>query len=188
MNFPKVRFIADLVAEHFDELQFLWGQRRNALCSPFYTGRTFHDLEERIEGHAQGVLAAGYAAHGLLEVGLTSKDSLCAFAAAYLMLRSGEPELTGKIVTALQATQQDGREGIREALCHAPIAGLEGELRALVAAAAPAVAVAAAEALARHDELAQDEGRLEALLTDEDCTVRQAAWRVVALVDRESRP
>ena len=52
-------FIPDIAEEHYEELQFLWTQRRNALRSSAYTMREMGMLEERIEAQTQGLLVLG---------------------------------------------------------------------------------------------------------------------------------
>src|SRR5437868_12873331 len=79
--------LIDIVKEHFEELQFLWGQRRPALRSPLYTARELLDLEERIEAHVQGLLVAGDQVIPLVEEGLTGDDPLLVFASTYALLR-----------------------------------------------------------------------------------------------------
>lgn len=186
MNRPKVRHIPDLIEEHLDELAFLWGQRRAAIGSPDYTVRAFRELEERIEGHARGVLVAGDAARELLEAGLTAKDPLAVFASAYLLLRSGSDADAARIATALADAKDGARESLRDALGHAPVGASAPALQEIVASGTPRAAVAAADALARHGQLAASNPRLDALLRDEDAEVRRDAWRIVARVDVEA--
>ena len=188
MNAPKTRFIPDLVEEHLDELAFLWGQRRAAIGNPDYTVRSFRQLEERIEGHARGVLAAGKNARPLLEAGLASKDPLAVFASAYLLLRCGGEADAAQIAAALGDAKDGARECLLDALAHAPLGSAAQALAEIVASGSPRAAVAAAAALARHGKLDPADARLEALLLDEDAEVRRDAWRIVAMVDVEAAP
>ena len=59
MTDTPMKFLPDLVEEHFEELAFLWGQRRGALRSPRFMPRDLDRLEKRIEAHLQGLLIAG---------------------------------------------------------------------------------------------------------------------------------
>ncbi len=47
-------YIPAIAEQHFEELQFLWTQRRSALDSAAYTEREMSRPEERIGGHGQG--------------------------------------------------------------------------------------------------------------------------------------
>ena len=82
-------FIPDIAEEHFEELQFLWSQRRNALRSAAYTMREMGMLEERIEAHAQGLLVLGDNLLEFVGKALDGDDAMPAFAAAYALLRLG---------------------------------------------------------------------------------------------------
>src|SRR4051812_3148663 len=83
---PKA-FIADILVEHYEELDFLWSQRRAALRSPLYTWRELHMLEERIEAHVQGLLVVGDNLPGFLQEKLDGAEADAVFAAAYPLLR-----------------------------------------------------------------------------------------------------
>ena len=75
-------FIPDVAEEHFEELQFLWSQRRHALRSAAYTMREMAMLEERIEAHVQGLLVIGADLLDFVAEGLDGDDAMAAFAAA----------------------------------------------------------------------------------------------------------
>src|SRR3954463_4173147 len=83
---PK-RFMADLLEEHYEELDFLWGQRRAALRSSAYTWRELHQLEERIEAHVEGLLVAGEDLPEYLADKLGGDEADAVSAAAYPLLR-----------------------------------------------------------------------------------------------------
>src|SRR5919199_6468901 len=87
----KLTFIPDLVEEHFDELQFLWGQRRRALRSSAYRARELAILEERLEARAEAMLVVGERLLDIVEAALTDGDDLASFAAAFVLLRLGQP-------------------------------------------------------------------------------------------------
>ena len=56
---PKLNVIPDILEEHYEELQFLWGVRRKMLRSGMQYLRDLLQFEERIEAHLQGLLLAG---------------------------------------------------------------------------------------------------------------------------------
>src|SRR5687767_1054910 len=132
---PRLAFLPDLLELHFEELQFLWARRRAALRSPTETPRELSALEERIEAHVQGLLAVGARMRPLVEPALTGEDRNAAFAAAYALLRLGDPALVDRVVAAIPAAPPAARQGVAEALCHAHAPSAEHGLRALAASA-----------------------------------------------------
>ena len=180
---PKTRVIVNILEEHFEELEFLWGQRQAALRSPEYTARELAELEERIEAHVQGLLVGGDATSPLVEEGLTADDPLVAFAAAYTLLRLNREAAAERVIQALLQADGPQLKGVRHALCHGPIELVLDQLRQAVDRTSAPVAVSAAEALAFHHELDAETGRLDDFLKDDNADVRQAAWRIVALLD-----
>src|SRR5690348_8309150 len=172
-------FIPDIAEEHFEELQFLWTQRRNALRSSAYTMREMGMLEERIEAHSQGLLVLGD--HLLEFVGraLDGDDAMPAFAAAYALLRLGTPAAIERVRDALLGAEGKRLQGIGEALANGPAQPLLPLLQSLFTTAAPPVAAAAGEALAFHRALQTTPEQLVPLLRDEQPNVRRSAWRIV---------
>ncbi len=173
-------FIPDIAEEHFEELQFLWSQRRNALRSAAYTMREMGMLEERIEAHVQGLLVLGEELPGFVAAGLASSDEMPAFAAAYALLRSGTADALERVQNALLEGEGKRLDGIREALAHGPAQPLIPLLQSLFISAPPPLAVAAGEALAFHRALQVSAEQLTPLLRDEAPAVRRSAWRIAA--------
>ena len=173
-------FIPAIAEEHYEELQFLWTQRRNALHSAAYTMREMSRLEERIEAHVQGLLALGEHLPDFVAPGLKSSEEMAAFAAAYALLRSGTENALERVRGALLAAEGPGLEGVREALAHGPAQPLIPLLQSLFTSAAPPLAVAAGEALAFHRALQLSAEQLSPLLRDEAPAVRRGAWRIAA--------
>ncbi len=168
---PKATFIPDVLEEHFEELAFLWGQRRAALRSPAYTLKKVRELEERIEAHVQGLLVPPPEhVRALLEPALSGDDRLAAFAAGYALLRMGHAD---RVAEAWLAAKGDCLAGLTEALAHglppSRIAGLQ------------CTRPAAAEVLAFHGVQRLELRQLEAWLADEEPGTRRAAWRSAAL-------
>jgi uncharacterized protein (TIGR02270 family) len=173
-------FISDIAQEHFEELQFLWTQRRHALRSAAYTMREMSRLEERIEAHVQGLLVLGEHLPAFVASGLAASDEMAAFAAAYVLLRSGTQNALERVRNALLEAEGKRLEGIREALAHGPAQPLIPLLQSLFVSAPPPLAVAAGEALAFHRALQVSPEQLSPLLRDEAPAVRRGAWRIVA--------
>jgi len=174
-------FIRDIAEEHYEELQFLWSQRRNALYSAAYTMREMGMLEERIEAHTQGLLVLGEDLLDFLEPGLAGKDELAAFASAFVLLRLGTPAAIERVSDAFRSAEGKRLAGLRDALANGPAQPLFSMLHAQFTSAEPPIAVAAGEALAFHRALNILPEQLVPLLRDKRAAVRQGAWRIVVL-------
>jgi hypothetical protein len=184
---PKF-LLVDILVEHYEELEFLWGQRLAALQSPLYILPELLDLEERIESHVQGLLVSEEQMIPLVEEGLSSDDSLLAFAASYALLRLNSKTAAQQVMDTLFQAEAGQLDGIRQAMCYGPIAMIREQLREAFAAAPAPTAVAAAEALAFHHQVEPRVERLGAFLQDENTEVRQAVWRVIAMLDSTLKP
>jgi uncharacterized protein (TIGR02270 family) len=108
---------APCLEEHYEELEFLWGQRRAALRSAAYSSAELARLEARVEAQVQGLLAAGEALPRFLRPKLLAPRPNLAFAAAYPLLRSGKEAEAVAVLDALLRTSGPARAGIGEALC-----------------------------------------------------------------------
>ena len=177
---PKLTFIPDILEEHFEELAFLWGQRTRALRSPTYTMRELGMLEERIEAHTHGLLAVGDRLIPFVADALAGEEQYPAFAAAYALLRLHTGAAVQCVLDALATAKGKQLDGLRAALCHAPIDRIQSNLQAIFLSAPAPVAAAAAEALAFHGALSPTAERLHAFLRDEAPGVRQSGWRLVS--------
>jgi len=174
---PLPLLSVELMHQHWDELEFLWGRRQDMLRSPTETPGRLAELDERLEAHVQGLLVAGDAVYPLAESALSGDEALPAFVAALTLLRSHEVDAVLQVFGQAEA---GGLDGIRQALCHAPVATLT-PLRSLLASSSAAVAVAAAEVLAFHQAPECKHWAAERFLQHEDPAIRRAGWRVVSL-------
>ncbi len=184
MGQAKLTVIADILEEHFEELELLWARRQVTLRSPDCTMGALLDLEERIEGHVEGLLVGGDATAGLVAPGLTGEEPALAFAVAYTLLRMGGPGRVGRVVAAFDAARPGPLEGIRQAMSHGPAASLLPGLRQALATGPALLAASAAEVLAFQAPGEVEDGRLDALLHDKSPAVRQIAWQVAARLPR----
>lgn len=173
-------YIPAIAEQHYEELQFLWTQRRHALHSAAYTMREMSRLEERIEAHVQGLLVLGEHLPDFVAPGLQGDDEMAAFASAYALLRLGTTDALQRARDGLLAAEGKRLEGIREALCHGPAQPLLPFLQSLFTSAAPPLAVVAGEALVFHRALQPLPEQLLPLLRDESPVVRRSAWRIAA--------
>ncbi len=185
---PKVLFLRDVLEEHLEELQFLWGLRRDGLRSPELTLPKLRRLEARIEAHAEGLLLARGELPGLVGEGLTSDDPLVAFAAGYVLLGSGLPGAAASVVEAFRAASGGGREGLGEALSHGDVRAVSGELADCVKSEDAGLAVAAATALALQRSPGAPVPEDSRFRDDADPAVRAAGWRLVTLLSSSPRP
>jgi uncharacterized protein (TIGR02270 family) len=174
----RIAFIPDIVEEHYDELQFLWTQRRNALRSPGYAERELLILEERIEARVQGLCVIGDRLVGFAEAGLTGADELPAFAAAFALLRLGTPPALARVVDVFETASGAKLGGLRDALAHGPSTALASRLTALFLSGHPDVGAAAGEALVFRGAVAPVAQQLERFIRADDPETRAAAFRL----------
>ena len=180
MGRTRATLIADILVEHLEELEYLWGQRRAALDDPGYTPRELAHLEERIEAHVQGLLVAGEGLLPLVREGLGSDDATVVFASAYPLLRL-KPARRRRARPGGFLTAKEGQlRGLTEALSHGPIGPILPRVAEATASAPPPVAVAAAEVLAFAAPASLKPDVFLRLLMHEDPSVRGHAWRVAA--------
>lgn len=184
---PRLTYIPDLLEEHLEEVEFLWTQREAALTSPRQTQRDLAHIDERIEAHVQGVLAAGEHALALLEERLAGDDTNAVLAAAYSMLRGPAPPVD-RLLDAFSTAAGPRLDGLKRALTFGASPPAVARLRPLLLSADPPIAAAVAEVLAFHREFGGNPGRLLLLVRDEEPAVRCHAWRVTAYLGMPLEP
>lgn len=182
---PKVVPLRDVLEEHLEELPFLWQLRRDAVRSPERTRADVDRLDARIRAHANGLLVARGELGELLGPSLASDEACAAFAAGFVLLRTGE-EGARAVLDAFRAAGPGGREGLAEALAFGEARGAREELAALAGSDDPSLAVAASTALALGGGAAAPDGTR--LLGESDPAIRVAAWRLVPYQGRAPRP
>jgi uncharacterized protein (TIGR02270 family) len=181
MTAAPLKFLPDLVEEHFEELAFLWGQRRGALASPRFFSRDLDRLEKRVEAHLAGLLIAGDELAEFIRPGLEGDDADEAFAAGFALLRSRIPGAPDKVWEAFASAAGPRADGLAEAFAHGPADALLSRLEDAVRSAPPPRSAAAAEALALRGRLRPDSRARDAWLASEEPSVRRKAWRIAAL-------
>ncbi len=181
MTDGPLKFLPDLVEEHFEELAFLWGQRRGALRSPRYFPRDLDRLEKRIEAHLHGLLIAGDELVEFVRPGLEGDSADEAFAAGWGLLRSRIPGTADRAWEAFASAVGPRADGLAEAFAHGPADALLPRLQEAVTSAPPPLSVAAAEALALRGRLRADSRAQDAWLASDEPAVRRKAWRIAAL-------
>ncbi len=180
---PHAALPLHALEDHYEELEFLWGQRQTALRSPAYTSADLAHLEARIEGQVQGLLAGGEPALSFLRARLTADHANRAFAAAYPLLRSDKKAESAAVLDAFLQAVGAARAGLCQALCHGASTALMRPLQYALFGSASPTGVAAARVLVFRwpDDLSPLPLGRSLACFDETPEVRRAAWQVAAL-------
>ena len=174
---------ASILEEHFEELQMLFELRQSSIRDLDYEASDLRELDERIEAHTDGLILGGEHAQPLLEEALAGGEASVVFAAAYVLLRRDNEESAKLVVDALESAEEEEQiKGLADALCYGPISLVSHRLNEMLNNSNASLAVAAATALAFHQQLPKQSKDLVRLFTDDDPAVRAAAWNVVALL------
>lgn len=181
---PRV-FVADLPAEHLDELEFLWMQTLGARGIAGATVRWLHDLRARMRANALGVEVAGKRAHELLGEALAGKERALAAAATHVLLCAKDAAGHALVLDAIGSAKPAARDGIREAFLRGPSPALDGKRLALASSAPPDAAVVYAEVFAAHGAQVP-KLPLRDWLAHESAAVRAGACRVAAWTNAEA--
>jgi uncharacterized protein (TIGR02270 family) len=183
MNLPRPHILLSVLEEHFLELDVLWERREASLFDPELTVKDLADLERRAQRHLEGLLVGQGHALELARRALQGDERGAATAGGFVMLDLGISELRIELVRTLATAKPEVAHGIRIALRHRDVGGLEPVLRELAASDAPLVRACACDVLAFH-RLAPVAG-VRAILADEDEEVRALA---VAAIGRWNGP
>lgn len=142
----------DVVEEHLDEAEFLWGQWEHALLAPHYTlDEVAEGPEERLLAHVDGLVVNGpLVARRLLVPALDDDEPGRVSAAATALLLGEAPEAGLAAVLEAMRESPHQRPPLVRALACAPLPGLLPRLRPLLAD--PDLDAAAAEILTFHGE------------------------------------
>lgn len=181
-------FIPDILEEHFEELDFLWGQRLAAFRSPEQFPRNLADLEERISAHIDGLLVGGGAAIPMIEPALKGEIPSQVFAAAYFLLRLRDSQAADLVWQAFLESKPELREAFLQAFSYGPLDHLEDRLREAAAKSPPGIASVALESLLIRSASTPPTHRLGDFFHEEAPAVRQAAWRIAARMDELEPP
>lgn len=180
MRRVEVEPLWDVVEEHLDEAEFLWGVWRHSLVAPDYTLDEVADgPEERLFAHLEGLAVGGPVVAGRLLLPALASDEPARVSAAALALLQGprREEALAAIVEVLRARPQQRAPLVRALACVDP-AMTGPRLRELLADYDEVVMAAAAEVLALHHAPLGD--ALGLLLASDDAATRAMALRAVA--------
>ncbi|MDC0669993.1 TIGR02270 family protein [Nannocystis radixulma] len=169
----------DVLEEHLDEAEFLWGQWEQSLVAPNYTLEEVETtVEPRLFAHLDGLVIGGAAAaERLLVPALESDESTRVSAAAFALLLGPVESALDTLFTVLQDLPEQ-RPGLVRAFACSDRADLVPRLQACLSDVDEAIVAAAAEALLFRDEPVSD--ALSVLLASDDPAARSLGLRALA--------
>lgn len=170
--------MVDLLVEHVDELAFLWTQRVSGLASPRYTVRAFLALEDRIQGHLDGIAAVGERAIPVLAKRIDSDDADLIFASTFALVRLQSVQADTIVVNRLGTADGTVLSAMARALSMGPPGGPIRELRALATPERPTLWLTVIHASAFHSASRPTADAIAACLTSDAPTDRALAWRI----------
>lgn len=180
--------IPAVLEQHFEALAQAWETRHQARASADCSLAELEDLNDAIECHVQGLLLGGTESESLLLERLAGDSAPELSAAAYVLLRRGDPSVVAPLLDLF--LQADGAKWawLAYSLCCGSVAPVADRLKEIYEQGPPLPAAMAAEIFAHHARFRSGASRLSEFLSHEDPLVRTSAWHVVALVDgRESQ-
>jgi hypothetical protein len=183
MDAPQDEVIEDILQEHFEEIQYLWIERQNAVHSPDYTAAEVRRIDQRIDAHLDGLVIGGKHALALLEEALTADAGEVTFASARALLALQDEKAGQLVLQAFQCLKDEALEGVMHAIGHAPLGPVIRSLLEVYEKGPVHTAVAAAQLLAARGYFQHEPDRLAEFLGHQDPAVRRPAWAIVALVD-----
>jgi uncharacterized protein (TIGR02270 family) len=183
---PLLTYIPQILEEHFEELAFLLHLRAHQIGSGKMLFRQFIDLDDRIQGHIDGLLVSPDGTRALAEPALAGDDPLNARAAAYILLALGPGPTVEKILA--QLANPALTPAVVDAMLLRRAADAQAGLKKIAASPeSPLMAAMAMTILAEHFPRDVNTGELSKLLAHAEAHVRAAAWRAAARLP-EPRP
>jgi HEAT repeat protein len=179
------KYLIDILEEHFEETAILWERRRSAVSDPLYSVIAIGRLDERMEAHVDGLILGEQHARPILEEGIGGDEASVIFAAAYVLLRLQDQAAADLVMDTLMEAQDEQVDGLRQALSQGPLDLVGERLKEMYQSGPSRLAVVAAEVFASHGRLHVTASRLRKFYDDDDPEIRQAAWRITALVGME---
>jgi uncharacterized protein (TIGR02270 family) len=172
----------DVLIEHFEELDFLWEQRERMVFAWDWSVDDLAELEERAEAHLDALRIGGDAALEIARPSLIGEEVGAATAAAFAFLASPEPPRAREVVRALQSAQRAAIDGIRIALRHSDVRGVEEGLYDLAVGPDPMQRAAATDVLTFRRMRPPPE--IDRLLAHDDPDVRVLAYASAGRAER----
>jgi hypothetical protein len=167
----------DILREHVEELEALWGRRRRSIRSPEADGVGLRRIDSRLDAHADALVLAGEQGWPLLQAGLRGEPDV-AGGAGLARASARDREADRLLLAALDEVEPLVLWSIGQAL--ALRAGPELGRGLLPGAGAKPVRQALAWLVQAAHGLPLPPRCHWPLLRDPDAAVRAAAWRVEA--------
>lgn len=168
--------LADIVEEHFDELDFLWASREAMICAPSRTLADVAEIEERAEAHLDGLRLAEMHAVDLARKHVLSPQTFAATAATLVLLETETVAHAREVVEALQVAEAPAADRIRIGLLHSRIVLIQDELLTLAMRGELPTRAAAADVLSFHRIAPPD---VRSLFASRDIPTLVSAYRVL---------
>ena len=173
--------LQSIIDQHAEGAAFHWMLREGAVRAPHYSLRDLVKLDDRLEGHLDGLRIAAEAGWEAARAGLGSGEPDELFVAAVLAVISGRAERLAVVREAALASP-DSRRGLAAALAWVPFERSRPALELLLADPAASLRAAALSAAVAHG---WDPGEaLGSALASDDLTLRAAAARAAGRLGR----
>ena len=125
-----------IISQHAEETAFLWHLRQYAVHAPHYKLEHLAELDERIEGHIDGLRIAGDAGWTLCEENLQFEEGGEVFAAAVLALESADSSRLDRVREVVESAPETAR-GFISALGWLEFSGVRQTIRNLLLSDSP---------------------------------------------------
>ncbi len=173
---PLLTYIPEILEEHFEELAFLLHFRAVQLSSGRMLFRQFIELDDRLQGHIQGLLAFPDGTSALAEPQLAGKDPLNIRAAAFILLQISKPGVVEKCLALLKNPAI--APAILDAFLLRRVPEAQAGLKVLAQSEdSPLLAAMATTIQAEHFPRDLNAAHFGKLLMHADAPVKAAAWR-----------
>jgi len=173
-----LKIIPHIIAQHAEEAAFLWHLRQYAIQAPHYKLEHLAELDERIEGHIDGLRIAGDGGWELCEDNLQAEEAGEVFAATILATESQNPRRMSVISNHVEAIPETA-SGFISALSWLEFPIARKTLRDLLVSEAPFWRRIALAACANHRIDILNSGYLASVLNSTDTPLRARALRAV---------
>jgi len=174
-------FLPEVVAQHAEEVPFLWLRRDRYTRAPHVRLEDLERLDDRLDAHLDGLLVAGEGGRDIAAGAWGPSSAGEVFGAAVLALAQGDAGAFGALAS-LAASDPEGRRGLAHALAWVDHDVALPFLRSLDATAS---AEQRAVAIDCHEILGLDPGRsLNHAIESADLVLRTSAHRAAGSLAR----
>jgi len=170
--------IPHIISQHAEEASFLWLLRQYAIHAPHYKLEHLADLDERIEGHIDGLRIAGDAGWESCEENLQAEETGEVFTATILATESQDPQRLSVIRDLVEAIPETA-SGFISALSWLDFPIARRTLRDLLVSKSPLWRRIGLAACANQRIDILNSGFLESVMDTSDTMLRARALRAV---------